>query len=203
MEFTFQVGPYCAKKTIDQTKIFFSMIHFSVNSFSLHVQLYEQIYRFYSQSEHQQWSYLFKNALKQTDDPFLLLYMFLDHTIDTSNAKKHKLVLPLIEQFKQVIFNNQQPIVLDDRIKLNILNKICRRCIFSQLEGVIDVFQLNSIENRTLVTNFIEKHLEKHQDIVFVSQMVKILGLLQSESIPFEKVRLSLVFDRLNFFVCV
>jgi len=162
-------------------------------NFSPHVQLYEQIYRFYSQNEHQQWSYLFKNALQQTDDPFVLLYMFLDHTIDTSNAKKHKLVLPLIEQFKQVIFNNQQPIVLDDRIKLNILNKICRRCIFSQLEGIIDVFQLNSIENRTLVTNFIEKHIEKHQDIVFISQMVKILGLLQSESIPFEKIIVPLI----------
>ncbi|CAF4392896.1 unnamed protein product, partial [Rotaria magnacalcarata] len=53
------------------------------------------------------------------------------------------MVLPFIEQFKQIKLLDKN-IELDDTIKYNILLKICRRCIFSQLESIIDIFDLRA-----------------------------------------------------------
>src|ERR1700733_12554262 len=113
--------------------------------------------------------------------------MFFDHTLSTTNNKKHKMIVPFIEQFKQ-IKNLNKNIQLDEIIKHNILSKICRRCIFSQLESIIDIFDLRSIDNQQIVINFINEQIEQHQDMIFISQMTKILKLLEINAIPFEKV---------------
>lgn len=113
--------------------------------------------------------------------------MFLDHTLSTTNSKKHKLVVPFIEQFKQTI-SLYKNIEIDETIKYNILSKICRRCIFSQLESIVDIFDLRSVENRVIATNFINEQFEQRQDITFISHMTKILKLLECDAIPLEKV---------------
>jgi hypothetical protein len=113
--------------------------------------------------------------------------MFLDHTLSTTNNKKHKMIVPLIEQFKQINPFDKN-VQLDETIKRNILSKICRRCIFSQLESIIDIFDLRAIDNRQLVIDFINEQVEQQQDMIFISQMTKILKLLEIDAIPFEKV---------------
>jgi hypothetical protein len=113
--------------------------------------------------------------------------MFLDHTLSTTNNKKQKMILPLIEHFKQIKTFDKN-IQLDEKIKYNILLKICRRCVFSQLESIIDIFDLRSIDNRQIVIDFINKQIDQHQDIIFISHMTKILKLLELNAIPFEKV---------------
>jgi hypothetical protein len=142
------------------------------------------MYTFYSQGEHQQWQFLFDDIIKQSSTPYQVLYMFLDHTLSTTNSKKHKMILPFIEQFKQIKTFDKN-VQLDEIIKYNILSKICRRCILSQLEAVIDIFDLRAIDNRQLVIDFIN---EQHQDIIFIAQMAKILKVLETDAIPFEKV---------------
>jgi hypothetical protein len=113
--------------------------------------------------------------------------MFLDQTLSTTNSKKHKMIVPLIEQFKQrKTFHQNVP--LDDTIKHQILSKICRRCVFSQLEFIIDIFDLRAIDNRQLLIDFINEQIEQQQDMVFISHMTKILKLLEIDAIPFEKV---------------
>lgn len=113
--------------------------------------------------------------------------MFLDHTLSTTNSKKHKLVVPFIEQFKQTI-SLYKNIEIDETIKYNILSKICRRCIFSQLESIVDIFDLRSVENRVIATNFINEQFAQRQDITFISHMTKILKLLEYDAISLEKV---------------
>jgi SNF2 family DNA or RNA helicase len=113
--------------------------------------------------------------------------MFLDHTLSTTNNKKHKMIVPFIEQFKQINTSNKN-LQLDETVKRNILLKICRRCVFSQLEPIIDIFDLSSIDNRQICTDFINEQIEQHQDVIFISQMTKILKLLETDAIPFEKV---------------
>ena len=113
--------------------------------------------------------------------------MFLDHTLSTTNSKKHKMILPFIEQFKQ-IKNFDKNVQLDGIIKYNILSKICRRCILSQLEPVIDIFDLRAIDNQQLVIDFLNEQIEQHQDIIFIAQITKILKVLETDAIPFEKV---------------
>ena len=113
--------------------------------------------------------------------------MFLDHTLSTTNNRKHKMAVPFIEQFKQLNIDDKDK-QLNEIIKRNILLKICRRCIFSELESVIDVFDLHSVNNRSITINFINEQLEEHQDIKFISQMTKILKLLGPNAIPLEKV---------------
>jgi hypothetical protein len=141
----------------------------------------------YSQGEHKQWQLLFDDAIKQSSTPYQVLYMFLDHTLSTTNNKKHKMIVPLIEQFKQINPFDKN-VQLDETIKRNILSKICRRCIFSQLESIIDIFDLRAIDNRQLVIDFINEQVEQQQDMIFISQMSKILKLLEIDAIPFEKV---------------
>jgi hypothetical protein len=141
----------------------------------------------YSQGEHKQWQLLFDDAIKQSSTPYQVLYMFLDHTLSTTNNKKHKMIVPLIEQFKQINPFDKN-VQLDETIKRNILSKICRRCIFSQLESIIDIFDLRAIDNRQLVIDFINEQVEQQQDMIFISQMTKILKLLEIDAIPFEKV---------------
>jgi len=119
--------------------------------------------------------------------------MFLDHTLSTTNNKKHKMVVPFIEQFKQ-IKTIDKTIELDEIIKHNILSKICRRCVFSQLESIIDIFDLRAIDNRQIVIDFINEQIEQHQDMIFISHITKILKLLEMNAIPFEKV----LFDKYN-----
>jgi len=113
--------------------------------------------------------------------------MFLDYTLSTTNNKKHKMVIPFIEQFKQIKIINKN-IELDNIIKRNILSKICRRCVFSQLESIIDIFDLRAIDNRQIVIDFINEQIEQHQDMIFISHITKILKLLEINAIPFEKV---------------
>jgi hypothetical protein len=113
--------------------------------------------------------------------------MFLDYTLSTTNNKKHKMVIPFIEQFKQIKIINKN-IELDNIIKRNILSKICRRCVFSQLESIIDIFDLRAIDNRQIVIDFINEQIEQNQDIIFISHITKILKLLEIDAIPFEKV---------------
>ncbi|CAM4805432.1 unnamed protein product [Rotaria magnacalcarata] len=161
-------------------------------NFSNYLEIYERIYKFYCQDEHKQWQSLFTDIIQQSSTPYQTLYMFLDHTISTTNSKKHKMVLPFIEQFKQITLLDKN-IELDDTIKYNILLKICRRCIFSQLESIIDIFDLRAIENQTLATNFINEQIEQHQDTTFIAHMTKILRLLESDAIPLEKIIIPLV----------
>ena len=97
------------------------------------------------------------------------------------------MVLPFIEQFKQ-INNSNENMQLDEAIKYHILSKTCRRCIFSQLEPIIDIFDLRSTDNQQLVIDFINNQIEQQQDMIFISQMSKILKLLEIDAIPFEKV---------------
>jgi hypothetical protein len=149
--------------------------------------VYERIYTFYSQGEHQQWQLLFNHILQESSTPYQLLYMFLDHTLSTTNNKKAKMIIPLIEQFKQNQFSNIN-IQLDETIKHHILSKTCRRCSSSQLESIVDIFDFRAIDNRTLVTNFINEPIEQHQDMIFIARMTKILKLLEIDAIPFEKV---------------
>jgi hypothetical protein len=159
----------------------------SFYSFSEYSGIYERIYIFYLQGEHTQWQLLFRNIIQQSSTPYQLLYMFLDQTISTSNNKKHKMIVPFIEQFKQ-IHTSDRKVQLDETIKRNILSKICRRCIYSQLEPIIDVFDLRSSDNRQIVIDSINEQIEQHQDVIFISHMTKILKLLESDAIPFEKV---------------
>lgn len=113
--------------------------------------------------------------------------MFLDHTLNTTNNRKHKMILPFIEKFKQMNISNQ-PHELDQPIKLEILSKLCRRCSFNQLESIIDIFHLNSIDNQELIKNFINEQINQHQDMIFLSHLTKIFKLLEINAIPFEKV---------------
>lgn len=115
--------------------------------------------------------------------------MFLDHTLSTSNNRKHKLLVPLIEQFKRNEFSDLN-IQLTDPMKNRILSKICRRCTFNQLEPIIDIFDLHSLSNRSLVIDFIDEQLKQHQDIIFIAHMTKVLRLLIIDVIPSEKVGL-------------
>ncbi|CAF3789489.1 unnamed protein product [Adineta steineri] len=161
-------------------------------NFTDYLEIYERIYAFHTQGEHQKWQGLFDDIIKQSSTPYKLLYMFLDHTLSTTNNKKHRLIIPLIDQFKQIKNYDQNP-HLDDTIKYNILSKICRRCIFSQLESIIDIFDLRSTDNRQLVIDFINEQIEQHQDIIFISQMTKILKLLEIDAIQFEKIVLPLI----------
>jgi hypothetical protein len=126
--------------------------------------------------------------------------MFLDHTLSTTNNIKHKMVIPLIEQFKQSQFSKIN-IQLDDTIKHCILSKICRRSGFNQLESIVDIFNFHAIENRTLITNFINEQIEQHQDIIFIARMTKILKLLEIDLIPFEKVFFSYSIKSSNIFI--
>ena len=158
----------------------------SLSSFDQYVQVYEEILTLFLQGKHQRWSDIFQQMLKNAGNPHQLLYMFLDHTLDKINSKKHKLVVPLIEQFKQVNISDTQ-VQLDEQIRRNILAKICHQCIFSQLEAVIDVFQLRSIDNQALAVDFIQNH-SKEKDLIFISQLVKLLRLLESDAIPFARV---------------
>lgn len=160
---------------------------FYSHSFVEYSDIYERIYTYYCQNEHEQWHLLFNQLLHQSSTPYRLLFMFLDHTLSTSNNRKHKMVVPLIEQFKQnEIFNlNMQ---LNDPMKTRILSKICRRCTFNQLEPIVEIFDLRSLANRSLVIDFIDEQLEQHQDIIFIAHMTKILGLLVIDAIPSEKV---------------
>jgi len=113
--------------------------------------------------------------------------MFLEHTLSTTNNKKHKMIIPFIEKFKEIqIFDKN--IQLDDIIKYHILSKICRRCVFSQLESIIEIFDLRSIDNQQIVINFINEQIEQRQDMIFISHITKILKLLEINAIPFEKV---------------
>ncbi|CAF3400229.1 unnamed protein product [Rotaria sp. Silwood1] len=159
-------------------------------NFSNYLEIYERIYKFYCQNEHKQWQLLFSDIIKQSSTPYELLYMFLDHTLSTTNNKKHKMVIPFIEQFKQ-IRSSHKNIELDETIKRNILLKICRRCIFSQLESIIDIFDLRSIDNQSIVINFINEQIEQQEDIIFISQLTKILKLLEINAISFEKIEKS------------
>ncbi|CAF1084764.1 unnamed protein product [Rotaria sordida] len=161
-------------------------------NFSNYLEIYEQIYKFYCHDEHKQWQLLFSDIIKQSSTPYQILYMFLDHTLSTTNNKKHKMVIPFIEQFKQIKSLNKN-IELDETIKHNILLKICRRCLFSQLESIIDIFDLRSIDNRLIVINFINEQIEQHQDIIFISQLTKILKLFEINAIPFEKIIIPLI----------
>jgi hypothetical protein len=97
------------------------------------------------------------------------------------------MIIPLIEQFKQNQFSNIN-IQLDETIKHHILSKTCRRCSSSQLESIVDIFDFRAIDNRTLVTNFMNEQIEQHQDMIFIARMTKILKLLEIDAIPFEKV---------------
>ena len=122
--------------------------------------------------------------------------MFLDHTLDKSNSKKHKLVVPFIEQFKQTDISSED-VQLDEQIKRHILAKICHQCILSQLEAVIDVFQLRSIGNQELLVDFIQSQIEG-KDLIFISHMVKLLRLLESDVVPFERVTTDVRFHSLD-----
>jgi hypothetical protein len=97
------------------------------------------------------------------------------------------MIVPLIEQFKRQNTGASSP-SLADRIKQNILAKICRRCVFSQLEAIVDVFQLRTIANRTLLVDFIHEQIAQYQDIVFIAHMTSILKLLEPGGVPLEKV---------------
>ncbi|CAF2397344.1 unnamed protein product [Rotaria sp. Silwood2] len=165
----------------------------SDSSYNTYLEIYEQIYKFYCVDEHKKWQLLFNDIIKQSSTPYQVLYMFLDHTLSTTNNKKHKMVIPFIEQFKQIKLSNKN-IELDETIKHNILLKICRRCIFSQLESIIDIFDLRSIDNRLIVIDFINKQIEQHQDLIFISQLTKILKLLEINAISFEKIIIPLIF---------
>ena len=119
--------------------------------------------------------------------------MFLDQTLNTTNNKKHKMIIPFIEQFKENI-RNKSDIELDEKIKQDILSKLCRRCAFSQLESIIDIFQLDSNDNRLLARNFINEQLEHHQqDIVFISHLTKFLKLFENNVLSFEKIVILLI----------
>lgn len=128
--------------------------------------------------------------------------MFVDHTMSTTNNKKHKMLVPLIEQFKQNDISRVN-IQLDERVKMRILAKICRRCVFSQLESIIDIFDLRSLENRSLVIHFINEQLEQQQDIIFIAHMTKILKLLPIDVISPEKVRSNSWGDSLEYFYLI
>ena len=125
--------------------------------------------------------------MQQTSTPYILLYMFLDYTLNTTNGRKHKMVVPFIETFKQMKVDDKD-MQLDDGIKENILSKVCRRCALNQLESIIEIFHLRSMENRQFIINFISIQLEQHQDIIFISQLTKFLQLLELNAISFEKV---------------
>ena len=157
------------------------------HSFDNYLDIYERIYTFFCQNEHKQWQDLFDQIIRQSSTPYQLLYMFLEHTISTTNNKKHKMVVPLIEQFKRNDLSHADR-QLDERVKSRILSKICRRCVFSQLESIIDIFDLRSCDNRSLVIRFIDEQFEQQQDIIFIAHMTKILKLLLVDAIPAEKV---------------
>lgn len=100
------------------------------------------------------------------------------------------MLLPLIEQFKQMNFANSN-IQLDEAVKRNTLSTISRRCAFSQLESIIEIFQLHATENQSLVLSFINEQLEhQQQDIVFISHLAKIAKLLEIDTLPLAKVLL-------------
>lgn len=124
--------------------------------------------------------------------------MFLDHTLDTKNTKKHKMIPSFIQQFKQIKISNENH-QLDEIIKYDILSKLCRRCTFSQLESIIDVFDLRAQDNQEIVIKFINEQIDQHQDIVFISHMTKVLKLIEINAIPFEKVFIRNF--KLNFYI--
>src|SRR5437899_1467531 len=103
-----------------------------------------------------------------TDNDDSILFDNDTSSNDSEHGKKHKMIITFIEQFKQIkiSFNNEN-LQLNDIIKYNILSKICRRCIFSQLESIIDIFDLHSIDNQKIVINFINEQIEQQQDIIF------------------------------------
>ncbi|UJR27339.1 hypothetical protein I4U23_008632 [Adineta vaga] len=116
--------------------------------------------------------------------------MFLDHILSTVNNKKHKIIVPLIETFKQLKIDDKDT-QLDDIIKENILSKICRRCALNQLESIIEVFNFRSIHNRQLMIDFI--NTQHQDDIIFISQLTKVLKLLEVNAISFEKIIIPLI----------
>ena len=158
-----------------------------VDSFDRYREIYERIFQLHEQGKHTQWHVLFDDTIQQSDTPYQLLYMFLDHTISTSNRKKQRMIVPLIEQFKRQNTSPSSP-SFDDRITQNILAKICRRCLFSQLEAIVDVFHLRTIANRSLLIDFIDEQIAQRQDIVFVAHMTSTLKLLEPGGVPLEKV---------------
>lgn len=157
----------------------------SSNSFSDYLDIYERMYASFSQGNTKSWQTLFSETIQQTSTPYELLYMFLDHTLNTLNNKKHKMIVPLIEAFKQLDMDDKD-IQFDDIIKENILSKICRRCALNQLESVIEVFNFRSIDNQPLMIDFINK--QQQDNMIFISQLTKLLKLLEVNAISFEKV---------------
>lgn len=159
-------------------------------SFTSHSSIFEQIVEAFSRAESEQWSSLFKNAIQQSDRPIVTLYMFLDRIVDKVRDKKHQLLTGMIEQYKTIELDPEKETVLsDDQIKLNVLAKICRRCAPNHIEPIIDVFQLNSTENRAWIREFIKNSLEHNRNLQFVAQIALFFHFIDAQDgIPFEEV---------------